>query len=302
MQTLCQLLGKTRQAFYEATWRAEQDSMQEVVVVEQIKEIRKDLPRVGTSKLHFMLTDFLAQHQIKLGRDKLYSLLKENHLLYRKNKNRMKTTQSPHRYYKFPNLVKELKPSVPNALWVSDITYIPGDYFSYLSLITDAYSRKIVGWSLQANLQATGVLEALKMAIKELSPSVTGLIHHSDRGIQYCCRDYISLLESAKIRISMTENSDPGENALAERVNGILKEELLENRRFTSFALAHQAITKAVSTYNHLRPHSSCDYLTPGQAHGQKGELRKRWRVKNQSKENIPEVASQKYPAKNQSP
>ena len=277
--------------------------MQDLIIKEQIKLIRKDLPRVGTSKLHFMLTDFLAQHQIKLGRDKLYNLLKENHLLCRKNKNRMKTTQSHHRYYKYPNLIKELKLSVANALWVSDITYIPtGDYFSYLSLVTDAYSRKIVGWSLQANLQATGVLEALKMAIEHLPQSVTGLIHHSDRGIQYCCRDYISLLVSAKIRISMTENSDPGENALAERVNGILKEELLENRRFTSFVAAQEAIKKAVDTYNHLRPHSSCDYLTPVQAHGQKGELRKRWRVRNQPKENIPQVASQKYPAMNQGP
>jgi transposase InsO family protein len=185
MHTLCQLFGKTRQAFYEATWRMEQETMQEVVMVEQIKTIRKDVPRLGAGKLLFRLTDFLGQHQIKLGRDKLYGLLQANHLLYGKNRNRMKTTQSHHRYYKYPNLVKEIKPYKSNSLWVSDITYIPtGEYCSYLSLVTDAYSRKIVGWSLQANLQATGVVEALKMAIEQLPQTVTGFIHHSDRGIQ----------------------------------------------------------------------------------------------------------------------
>jgi transposase InsO family protein len=177
-----------------------------------------------------------------------------------------------------------------------------GDYFSYLSLVTDAYSRKIVGWSLQTHLQASGPLEALKMAVEQPPQSVTDLIHHLDRGIQYCCRDYISLLESAKIRISMTENSHPGENALAERVNGILKEELLENRRFTSFVAAQEAITKAVKTYNHLRPHSSCDYLTPEHAHQQKGKLRKRWRARGQPKVNIPEATSLKQSEIDQSP
>jgi putative transposase len=144
-----------------------------------------------------------------------------------------------------------------------------------------------VGWSLQANLQATGVLEALKMAIQQLPLSVTGLIHHSDRGIQYCCRDYISFLESAGIQISMTEHSDPGENALAERVNGILKEELLENRRFTSLVVAEQAIQQAIQAYNHLRPHGSCDYLTPEQAHSQQGTLKKRWPVKRQTGQKV---------------
>ena len=225
-----------------------------------------------------LLTNFLAEHQIKLGRDKLYDLLREHHLLRSKRRKRAKTTNSQHPFYKYVNLVKELSVTNPNQVWVSDMTYIrTGRDFSYLSLITDAYSHKIMGWALDTTLQTKGPLAALQMAIKTLPKGKERLIHHSDRGIQYCCKEYIQLLNSHDICISMTNQGDPGENALAERINRTIKDEF-NCRAFLSFDLAKAAITKSILAYNQLRPHASCDYLTPTQAHQQEGLLKKRWR------------------------
>ncbi len=251
-----------------------------MAIVKEVVKLREQLPGVGTGKLHHLLSDFLAEHHIKLGRDKLYDLLREHHLLRSKRRKRAKTTNSQHSFYKYVNLVKELPVSRPNQVWVSDITYIrTGRDFSYLSLITDAYSHKIMGWALDATLQTKGPLAALQMAVKTLPKGKEGLIHHSDRGIQYCCRDYIELLGSNEIRISMTNQGDPGENALAERINRTIKEEF-NCRAFICFDLAKAAITKSILAYNQLRPHASCDYLTPNQAHQQEGTLKKRWRIK----------------------
>ena len=249
-----------------------------MAIVKEVVKLREQLPGVGTGKLHHLLSDFLAEHHIKLGRDKLYALLREHHLLRTKRRKRAKTTNSQHPFYKYVNLVKELPITRPNQVWVSDITYIrTGRDFSYLSLITDAYSHKIMGWALDATLQTKGPLAALQMAVKTLPKGKESLIHHSDRGIQYCCQDYIQLLGSNEIRISMTQQGDPGENAIAERINGILKEEF-NCRAFISYDLAKSAITKSILAYNQLRPHASCDYLTPAQAHLREGLLKKRWR------------------------
>jgi transposase InsO family protein len=249
-----------------------------MVILAQVVKIRQQLPGVGTGKLHHLLTDYLAEQQIKLGRDKLYALLREHHLLRYKRHRRVKTTNSQHPFYKYVNLVKELAVTNPNQLWVSDMTYIrTGNDFSYLSLITDAYSHQIVGWALDTTLQTKGPLAALSMAVKSLQKGKERLIHHSDRGIQYCCKEYIQLLCSHNIQISMTSQGDPGENALAERINRTIKEEF-NCRAFLSFDLAKAAITKAILAYNQLRPHASCDYLTPSQAHQQQGPLKKRWR------------------------
>ena len=159
----------------------------------------------------------------------------------------------------------------------SDITYISlPNSFAYLSLITDAYSRKIVGFYLSKDLTANGPLQALKMALRA-NPNITGLIHHSDRGVQYCCDAYVKTLTNKKVKISMTENGDPLENAIAERVNGILKSELLEEV-FTSFETAQREVAIACSTYNHLRPHGSIDNLKPAQVHQKSGEIKKRWK------------------------
>jgi transposase InsO family protein len=192
------------------------------------------------------------------------------------NEPRPRTLEHP--FYKYANLTKELPVSQANQLWVSDITYIrTGRDFSYLSLITDAYSHKIVGWALDTTLQTKGPLAALQMAIKTLPKGKEGLIHHSDRGIQYCCQEYIQLLCSRDIRISMTSQGDPGENAVAERINKTIKEEF-NCRAFLTFDLAKAAIVKSILAYNQLRPHASCDYLTPAQAHLREGLLKKRWR------------------------
>ncbi len=275
---LCGLFGKSRQAFYEQRWQQEKVEINQLAIVNEVVKMREQLPGVGTEKLHHLLSNFLIENHLKLGRDKLYDLLREHHLLRHKKRKRAKTTNSQHPFYKYVNLTKELPITHPNQLWVSDITYIrTGRDFSYLSLITDAYSHKIMGWALDTTLQTKGPLTALQMAIKILPKGKESLIHHSDRGIQYCCKEYIQLLCSRDIRISMTSQGDPGENAVAERINRTIKEEF-NCRAFLSFDLAKSAITKSIHAYNQLRPHASCDYLTPNQAHLKEGTLKKRWR------------------------
>lgn len=221
---------------------------------------------------------FLLQHNFQIGRDAMFDLLSERGLLVRKRKRSgCITTLSKHRFKKYPNIIRDFVPSAPNQLWVNDITYIHlADGFAYLSLITDAYSRKIVGFYLSKDLSARGPLNALKIAIKT-NHAITGLIHHSDRGVQYCCDTYVKLLTDEKIKISMTENGDPLENAIAERVNGILKQELLEEV-FPDFITASNHVAIACSTYNHIRPHGSIDDLKPAEAHQMTGTINKRWK------------------------
>lgn len=209
---------------------------------------------------------FLHQHAIGIGRDAFFDVLRAYGLLVRIRRRKAKTTDSNHPYRKYPNLIKEFIPIAANQLWVCDITYIViGDSFGYLSLITDAFSRKIVGFCLHKTLSAQGTILALKQALKN-NPNIKGLIHHSDRGVQYCCHEYVEILKNKHIKISMTENGDPLENAIAERVNGILKTELLAEH-FLSFAQAQQAVAIAISTYNHLRPHNSLGNRTPFEVH-----------------------------------
>lgn len=233
---------------------------------------------MGTRKLLNEMQGFLASHRFQIGRDAMFNLLAERGLLVSKRKRRgFITTLSKHRFKKYPNIIRDFIPIAPNQLWVSDITYIHlQSGFAYLSLITDAYSRKIVGFHLNKSLSAQGPLKALKMALSG-NRDQNGLIHHSDRGVQYCCDAYVKLLQDKKIKISMTENGDPLENAIAERVNGILKQELLEEI-FPTYVVAQKSIAIACSTYNHLRPHGSIDNLKPAEAHQKSGELKKRWK------------------------
>ncbi len=239
---------------------------------------RKHQKRIGTRKLLDEMQVFLSSHCFQIGRDAMFYLLSERGLLVKKRKRRgCITTLSRHRFKKHPNIIRDFIPIAPNQLWVCDITYIHlSQEFAYLSLITDAYSRKIVGFYLSKDLSAQGSLNALKMALTN-NPNRTGIIHHSDRGVQYCCDEYVKLLQDNKIKISMTENGDPLENAIAERVNGILKQELLEEV-FPNFETAQKEVAIACSTYNHLRPHGSVDNLKPYEAHQQSGELKKRWK------------------------
>ena len=270
-------------------WSDEDDTLRDSVVLKSVKEIREQMPRLGTRKLYHMLTETLQEHKIKIGRDKLFDLLEEYGMLVRRRKRKkVSTTDSNHPFRKYPNLVRELQVVRPNQLWVSDITYIRLiDEFCYLSLITDACSRRIVGYCLYPTLQKEGPVAALKMALSGL-PATTadGLIHHSDRGRQYCCDAYVNVLVERKVIISMTQKGDPYENALAERVNRTMKEEFLLDKGFGSFELASAAVSKAVDTYNTQRPHASCNYQTPDQAHQQQGLLPMRWK-KRKKKELI---------------
>ena len=239
------------------------------------------MPRLGTRKLYHLLEPILVKHAISIGRDKLFDLLADYGLLIRNRKRkRVNTTNSNHPFRKYPNLIRELEVLRPNHLWVSDITYIDlTDCFCYLSLITDAYSRKIVGYCLHPTLKKEGPLKALDMAVSNWTANPDeSLLHHSDRGLQYCCADYIAQLEEQRIVISMTEKGDPYENAIAERVNGILKTEFLLDQVFENIELAETVTKNAIEIYNSQRPHSSCDYLTPDQAHERKGALKSRWK------------------------
>ena len=259
--------------------------MATAIVLKLVQEIREHLPRAGVPKLHFMLQEKLAAHGIKLGRDALYQLLGEHGYLLRYRRRKPYTTNSNHPYKKYPNLIREIKYLThPGQLWVSDITYLRlTQGFCYLSIVTDGYSHKIIGYNLHPTLHSNGPVNALLMAAK--SKRGEALIHHSDRGSQYCCAEYVKMLEHYNIKISMTEKGDPYENAIAERVNGILKEEFLLNKTFSSVSEAEQTVQNAIDKYNQIRPHESCDNLTPMQAQDESGYLRKRWKTKaeNQS-------------------
>lgn len=277
---LCRLFGKTRQGWYKAVLKKESREMQELVVVAEVERIRKLLPGVGTVKLHIIMAEFFRDHQINMGIKALNEVLRKYGLLLPRYKRRTRTTNSRHRYRKYESKIETIYVCRANALWVSDITYIRmGGHFVYLSLITDAYSRKIIGWSLQADLRPQGPLEALKMALSQRANPDKELVHHSDRGIQYCSHKYVDLLNTQpNLQISMTQNSDPAENAIAERVNGIIKNEMLQGKGVLNLRLGRRQIRKAIETYNKLRPHMSCNFITPEEAHQKTGPLRRRWK------------------------
>jgi putative transposase len=275
---LCSLLGYSRQAYYQRLQESEKESLEAELVVQEVMRLRQSQKRVGGRKLLFMLGTFLKQHRLRIGRDRLFDILRQNGLLNRKRRSRKpRTTWSNHWFRKHPNLIQEFTPNAAGQLWVSDITYIHiGQDNGYLSLITDAYSRKIVGYCLSGDLTAIGCVSALKMALDDDSEK-DKLIHHSDRGSQYCCAEYVAILENHNIRISMTQSGNPLHNAIAERVNGILKTELLESN-YNSFEEASNSIDRTIAIYNNQRLHSSIDMLTPNQAHHLEGIIKRRWK------------------------
>jgi putative transposase len=273
----CSLFGKSRQAYYEQKDKDKDKGFEDALVLKLVAEIRQDLPRCGTDKLYFMLQGSFRDHGIKLGRDGLYRLLGRYGLLIRQRKRRPYTTDSNHHYRKYPNLIRNKTLSRAGQLWVSDITYIRTTKgFCYLSIITDAYSHKIVGYNLHPTLKAAGTIDALIMASADVKRT-SDLIHHSDRGIQYCCADYVQMAEHYGIQLSMTENGDPYENAIAERINGILKQEHGLYETFSGNEAAAKAVDEAIKKYNELRIHDSCGRLTPVVAHEQQGNLKKYW-------------------------
>jgi transposase InsO family protein len=275
---LCRLFGKSRQAYYDHLRHCSRQEEQEEIVIEMVHQVRRELPGLGGHKLYKCLYTPFRSHGIKVGRDKLYTILGKHKLLIDRKRRSPRTTQSNHWFRRYPNLIKDMEIVRSNQLWVSDITYICIGYdFNYLSLITDAYSRKIMGYCLHSYLNAQGSVNALKMALRERS-SDAPLIHHSDRGVQYCSFDYTSLLKRHDISISMTENGEAYENPIAERINGILKTEFKLNRVFQSRSQAMLEVAKSIESYNHLRPHMSCNYLTPVVAHTTEEPLIKKWK------------------------
>jgi len=278
---VCRLFGKTRQAYYDQSWRNSDDQLHEAFIIDKVKTIRQHIQRIGGLQLYTMLKEELRLHNIHIGRDRFYDLLRKHNLLIKIRKRYAVTTNSNHPYYKWPDLTGNVITTAIEQLWVSDITYLRTENgFVYLSLITDAYSRKIIGYHVSQYLKAKGCIIALDKAISQLSTDKQKrtLIHHSDRGIQYCCESYISILQSNNIHISMTQTGSPYDNAIAERVNGILKQQVGLNQVFKNYPAAVTAVCKAIDAYNCLRPHMSVSNLTPQKAHLTKQPLFKKWK------------------------
>ena len=282
LASLCGWFGITRQAYYQNGWRGMDIGIEEDIILKEVLAIRENHKRMGTRKLYEKLQPFMLEHQIKMGRDSLFDLLSANYLLVRKRKRRITTTQSSHWLRKYPNLIREFIPTSPNQLWVSDITYwkISGTHV-YISFITDAYSHKIVGHHVAQTLETVETIQALKLALIGLfggNENSFKLTHHSDRGVQYCSHDYVKLLKDNNIQISMTENGDPLENAIAERINGILKDEYLNNYSVKTIDEARIALTHAVNLYNEDRPHMSIGNQYPSDVHQQNLKTEKLWK------------------------
>ena len=244
------------------------------------------MPRIGTRKLYYLLADKLTL--MKIGRDKFFNILRANHLLIQPKRSYHITTNSHHRFKKHENQILDLEINRPEQVWVCDITYIgKRDNPCYLSLITDAYSKKIMGYYTAENLNAENSLKALKMALKQRRNNAMPLIHHSDRGLQYCADQYQKELIKNKVLCSMTQNSDPYENAVAERINGILKHEFFIDKYIQNRDIKNKIIKEAISIYNELRPHYSNYMLTPSQMHEQDKIKMKTYKRKNTCKKLI---------------
>lgn len=281
LANLCSWFGLTRQAYYQSKNRVEKDLIEQEILLDKIGDIRKDHKRLGGRKLFFKLETFMHEHNIKMGRDAFFDLLRDNKLLIKQRKRHHVTTNSNHWMKKYPNLIKDIEPLGPNHVWVSDITYwkTKGGHY-YISFITDAYSRKIVGYHVADTMEAIESATALKMAIKRLKISSEGLIHHSDRGSQYCSSMYVNMLKKEGIKISMTENGDPLENAIAERINGIIKGEYLFDYLIKTLLNAKEVLKSVVKLYNEDRPHSSIGNAVPSQVHNNDTdiEIKRLWK------------------------
>lgn len=264
---LCRLAGISRQGYYKLRKERERQQVAQDLVIELVRSKRAQHPRMGAKKLHLELKEPLEHIGIELGRDRFGQILKEAGLLVERKKNSVRTTFSNHTLPVYRNLLYDLEPTASDQVWVSDITYIHTDEgFMYLALVTDLYSRKIVGWNLGETLEALECLKALQMAIAQL-PAHRWPIHHSDRGSQYCCFLYVEALEKRGLSISMTEDNHCYENCYAERINGILKDEYNLDLSFRTKKQAQLAVAQSVDLYNNHRPHGSIGMQKPSQFH-----------------------------------
>lgn len=266
MRRVCQYQGISRQAYYQQCQRNRRQGQRDDALVQAVILIRQRHPRMGARKLQKLL----QQQALTVGRDRLFTLLRRRRLLVARKRAYHKTTLSHHRFYRHPNLLKEgpnqIKPTRANQVWVADITYLPvkqGE--AYLSLITDAYSRKIVGHHVHDNLKTASVVQAFKKALRSRN-AAADLIHHSDRGVQYCSAQYQAVHQKHGVRCSMTDGYDCYQNALAERVNGIIKHEYLIVKP-RDIEEARKMVRESVLQYNQHRPHLSLNYKTPDAVH-----------------------------------
>lgn len=267
---ICSALGYTRQNYYKQYKDSELKRLYEERIISLVLRERKLLPRLGTRKIYHRIKASLLAHGLKIGRDKLFALMQRYDFLLKPRRRYVQTTFSRHWMRKYPNLVKHQQITRPEQVWVSDITYIKTEEGnSYLTMITDAYTRRIMGYKMSKTMEASASREALQMAINNRSYKGT-LIHHSDRGLQYCSKEYVELAESHGISMSMTEQSDPYENALAERMNRTIKEEFGLNEIIKDHKQARLIMEQAVLLYNTQRPHLALDYNTPEQVHKEK--------------------------------
>ena len=277
----CRQLGYSKQAYYKSVQLKKIKSVNRSIVKQKVMNVRCCMPRIGTRKLYYLLKESLRRESISIGRDGLFDLLREEGLLIVKKKKYTKTTDSKHWMHKYPNLVKGFALKRPEQLWVADITYVPvADGYCYLHIITDAYSKLIMGYCVSQTLAAQSTLQALQMAIKNRKYEGK-LIHHSDRGLQYCSAVYVKTLEQNGIAISMTEDGSPYDNAIAERVNGILKDEFSLDEIFDNQQQLELQVKQSIFSYNNKRPHESNYMLTPDEMHQQDKLKPKAWHKKS---------------------
>lgn len=264
----CKLFGYDRQVYYRSKHRVNKGQQRAMIIKRMVMQKRKRMPRIGGKKLYHLLKTEL--NELGVGRDKFFDILRANQLLIKAKRRYSITTNSHHRFRKHKNLVEDLEIERPEQLWVSDITYI-GDRENpkYLALVTDAYSKKIVGYDVSNSLSVSGSIKALNMAIKNRKYRGKKLIHHSDRGLQYCSDEYQRLLKEYRIKCSMTEKYDPYQNAVAERINGIIKQEFILGVKIKDLDLMKILISQSIEIYNKERPHLSCEMQTPEYMHKQ---------------------------------
>ncbi|MCE1189560.1 MAG: IS3 family transposase [Ignavibacteria bacterium] len=261
------MFGLSRQSYYKRKHAERRKAEEAAQVVEMVQGVRNRMPRLGTRKLHALLREKFGEEHLRIGRDKLFAILGQENMLQRRRKRYLQTTDSKHWMRKYPNLIKELTITRKEQVWVSDITYVrTAEGFCYLSMITDVYSRKIVGSAVSSSLSSEICIAALQEALRTRETDKK-LIHHSDRGIQYCSKEYVYILQKNDIGINMTENGDPYENALAERMNRTIKEEFFGEHRFSDRAFLSMVVRESVGIYNRERPHLSLGMQAPEAVH-----------------------------------
>lgn len=277
---VCRQLGYSKQAYYQSLSRKRTGDLQWQQIKEKVLAVRHQLPRLGTRKLYKLLGEALRGEGLKIGRDRLFDLLRQESLLVVRKRKYVSTTDSRGWMRQYPNLIQGMELNRPEQLWVADITYLKTRQgYNYLHLVTDAYSKKIMGYEHSDNLEGSASIQALKMAFEHRSYR-QALIHHSDRGLQYCSKDYTGLLKQNHVSISMTQTGSPYDNAIAERINGILKQEFGLDELFENMQEAGKQIDESIALYNSFRPHMSNHLLTPDQMHQQDKLNPKVWRKK----------------------